>query len=162
MNGCLKGWSWAASREGQAQLDWRRRGHFRHGFTSSPLHWACKPCTTERICLLFSYLSLSLSFPLSSHTCRTAALSLMFNREGRGVRYPHMQRGNGAPRLGGWGFECMNNWWFFVQWDESFKWCFLRIEITWKHQALDCKIQSMVSQNLTYSLIVFFLYCPSI
>lgn len=55
--------------------------------------------------------SLSFSFPLSSHTCRTAELSLMYmNREGRGVRYPHMQRGNGAPRLGGWGFECMNNW----------------------------------------------------
>lgn len=40
----LKGWSCAASHEGQTQLDWRRCGHFRHGSTSFPLQWACKPC----------------------------------------------------------------------------------------------------------------------
>lgn len=46
------------------------------------------------------------SLPLPSHTCRAAALSLVYmTREGRGVRYPHMWRGNRAPRLGSWGWN---------------------------------------------------------
>lgn len=107
---CSKGWSWAASREGQAQLDWRRCGHFRHGSRSSPLHWAGKPCTNhESPC---SFLSCTLAHffchptHTHKHTCRTAALLLIYvSREGRGVRYSHRTHG-----MKGWGLEYVNNW----------------------------------------------------
>lgn len=68
VGGCLEGWSGAAIREGQAQLDWRRCGHFRHGSTSSPLHWACKPRIAARASLLSPQLPpLPPSLPLASH-----------------------------------------------------------------------------------------------
>lgn len=65
VGGSLEGWSGAAIREGQAQLDWRRCGHFRHGSTSSPLHWACKPRIAERASSLSPQIPPS---PLVSHT----------------------------------------------------------------------------------------------
>lgn len=63
VGGCLEGWSRAAIREGQAQLDWRRCGHLRHGSTSSPLHWACKPQIAGRVSSLTP--QLPPSFPVS-------------------------------------------------------------------------------------------------
>ena len=79
VGGCLKGWSRAAIREGQAQLHWRRCGHFHHGSTSSPLHWACRPWIVdrgERESTHCSSLPPSM-FPSGiTQTCRTRALCL--------------------------------------------------------------------------------------